>query len=119
MPLPSNPEMYGDLFLQFNILSNYGDVPSKKELTNLFPPINISTNNEDISAYVHMESLNNDDYYKFDVFEEENEYNDLFLDDCNESECNPDGLPVITQIQENENKDEDEDEEDDEGERQG
>ena len=38
MPLPSNNDVFGDLFIQFNILSHYVDIPLKDDLIKLFPP---------------------------------------------------------------------------------
>ena len=114
MPLPSNNDVSGDLFIRFNIISDYAVVPLKDDLVKLFPPINNLNSHEEASECIQMESLNDDDYYKFDVFEEENEYDDdMFPDDFNENDCNLEDVND-NEVEELDNEEDDDDEEEDE-----
>ena len=62
-----------------------------------------------------MESLNNDDYYKFGMFEEEKDYNDMFADEFNENDCDDeeDDEEEDDEEEDEEEEDDNEDEEDD------
>ena len=79
MPVPSDPTKYGDLFVQFNVVPNCEVVPSKEELHHIFPPLNESPEDCVEKEAIELEKLEDDDYYKLDLFEE---------DECSESNEN-------------------------------
>ena len=105
MPVPSDPDTYGDLFLQFNVVPNCEDIPVKEELRKIFPPLNEVPDDSVDTVPVELEKLEDDDYYKLDLFEE---------DECSESNSSDDEEESDTLHECSKEEEEDEEEEDDE-----
>ena len=77
MPIPNNPTKYGDLFVQFNVVPQCDVVPSKEDLCALFPPLNVLSKEDESKEVIELDILADDDFYKLDLFEE---------DECDEGE---------------------------------
>ena len=105
MPVPSDPDTYGDLFIQFNVVPNCEDIPVKEELRKIFPPLNEVPDDSVDTVPVELEKLEDDDYYKLDLFEE---------DECSELNCSDDEEESDTLHECSKEEEEDEEEEDDE-----
>ena len=90
MPIPSDPNNFGDLFIQFNVVPQCDTIPSKDQLRLLFPPINNISNEDENKTFVELSTLEDDDFYKLDLFEEDeltgNDDNDLSSDNCDDNE---------------------------------
>ena len=114
MPVPSDPTKYGDLFIQFNVVPNCEVIPSKQELRNIFPPLNELPEDCNENESIELEKLEDDDYYKLDLFEEDecSESNEDSSDEESESEL--DETQVNTSIKEGEEEEEDDDEDENE-----
>ena len=101
MPIPTDPTKCGDLFIQFNVVPQCDVIPCKEDLCALFPPLNDLTKEEESKKIIELDILADEDFYKLDLFEE---------DECH-AECL--GDDDSTESDDTEEEEEEEDDDDD------
>ena len=126
MPIENTENAFGDLFVRFEIVP-HNAFPDKQQLLSVFPPLNTLTEEQESVQHVYfLDSLNEDDYYKLDMYEDDEELDDYEdedeenEDDDEENEeeeeecmddCDEDIVEDEDVIQEEDEEDEDEEDE--------
>ena len=112
MPIPSNPTTFGDMFIQFTIVPQCDPFPDKNKLQELFPILNKQVADSDInSESLTLVKLEDDDYYKLDLFEEDkcSFFNEEDEDEDEEEEEDDEEEDEDDDVEELEEDEEDED----------